>query len=66
MLIYPIFVTDDDDEETLIPSLPGQSRRGINKLVPFFSGISRISDLPSPDLIGYMSGRTTSSRVLKA
>lgn len=35
MLIYPIFVTDDDDEDTLIPSLPGQSRRGINKLVPF-------------------------------
>lgn len=32
MLIYPLFVTDNPDEETLIPSLPGQYRRGINKL----------------------------------
>lgn len=35
MLIYPIFISDNDDDETLIPSLPGQSRRGLNKLVPF-------------------------------
>lgn len=35
MLIYPLFVTDNDDEETLIPSLPGQYRRGVNKLLPF-------------------------------
>lgn len=26
MLIYPLFVTDNEDEETLIPSLPGQYR----------------------------------------
>ncbi|KAG7125652.1 Delta-aminolevulinic acid dehydratase like protein [Verticillium longisporum] len=26
MLIYPIFISDNDDDETLIPSLPGQSR----------------------------------------
>ncbi|KAL2140280.1 hypothetical protein VTI28DRAFT_4035 [Corynascus sepedonium] len=35
MLIYPVFVSDQDDEEVLIPSLPNQYRRGINKLVPF-------------------------------
>ncbi|KAL2133737.1 hypothetical protein VTI74DRAFT_1817 [Chaetomium olivicolor] len=35
MLIYPLFVSDQDDEEVLIPSLPNQYRRGINKLVPF-------------------------------
>lgn len=35
MLIYPLFITDNPDEETVIPSLPGQSRRGINRLVPF-------------------------------
>ncbi|KAM0287521.1 hypothetical protein ACHAQH_000475 [Verticillium albo-atrum] len=35
MLIYPLFISDNDDDETLIPSLPGQSRRGLNKLVPF-------------------------------
>jgi porphobilinogen synthase len=35
MLVYPIFISDLDDEETLIPSLPNQHRRGINKLVPF-------------------------------
>ncbi|KAK1754540.1 hypothetical protein QBC47DRAFT_384189 [Echria macrotheca] len=35
MLIYPLFVSDQDDEEVLIPSLPNQHRRGLNKLVPF-------------------------------
>ncbi|KAL1874897.1 Aminolevulinate dehydratase [Diaporthe australafricana] len=35
MLIYPLFISDQDDEEILIPSLPNQYRRGINKLVPF-------------------------------
>lgn len=35
MLIYPLFITDNVDEETLIPSLPGQYRRGINKLTSF-------------------------------
>ncbi|KAJ4306197.1 Aminolevulinate dehydratase [Collariella sp. IMI 366227] len=35
MLIYPLFISDQDDEEVLIPSLPGQCRRGLNKLIPF-------------------------------
>lgn len=35
MLVYPIFVSDQPDEDTLIPSLPNQHRRGLNKLVPF-------------------------------
>jgi porphobilinogen synthase len=35
MLIYPLFISDQADEETLIPSLPNQCRRGINKIVPF-------------------------------
>lgn len=34
MLIWPLFITDNPDEETIIPSLPGQHRRGLNKLVP--------------------------------
>ncbi len=34
MLIYPLFISDQPDEETLIPTLPNQSRRGINKLIP--------------------------------
>ena len=33
MLIYPLFITDDPDDESLIPSLPGQKRWGVNKLV---------------------------------
>jgi len=41
MLILPLFITDDDDEETLIPSLPGQYRRGINKIVPFLEPLIR-------------------------
>lgn len=35
MLIYPLFISDDENDESLIPSLPNQYRRGINKLVPF-------------------------------
>ncbi|KAG0227490.1 hypothetical protein BGW42_002925 [Actinomortierella wolfii] len=35
MLMYPIFVTDNDDVEEPIPTLPGQSRWGINLLVKF-------------------------------
>lgn len=37
MLIYPLFITDNPDEESSIPSLPGQCRRGINRLVPFLT-----------------------------
>ncbi|KAF8459036.1 hypothetical protein BGX38DRAFT_1125498 [Terfezia claveryi] len=37
MLMYPLFITDCPDEETLVSSLPGQHRRGINKLVPFLT-----------------------------
>ncbi|KAK4225923.1 putative delta-aminolevulinic acid dehydratase [Podospora fimiseda] len=35
MLIFPLFVSDQDDEEVLIPSLPNQYRRGVNKLIPY-------------------------------
>lgn len=35
MLIYPLFITDNPDEETTIPSLPGQKRMGLKKVVPF-------------------------------
>jgi porphobilinogen synthase len=35
MLIYPIFVSDQPDEETSIPSLPNQKRMGLNRLAPF-------------------------------
>lgn len=35
MLIYPLFISDNPNEEVLIPSLPGQYRRGLNKLMPF-------------------------------
>ena len=37
MLVYPLFITDNPDEETLIPSLPNQHRRGLNRLVPFLT-----------------------------
>lgn len=35
MLILPLFLTDNNDEETLIPSLPGHYRRGINKIANY-------------------------------
>jgi porphobilinogen synthase len=37
MLIYPVFITDNPDEETSIPSLPNQKRIGLNRLVPFLT-----------------------------
>ena len=37
MLIYPLFITDNPDEETSIPSLPNQSRRGVNRIVPLLT-----------------------------
>lgn len=35
MFIFPLFVTDDEDEETPIESLPNIKRFGINKLIPY-------------------------------
>lgn len=35
MLIYPLFITDDPDEETVVPSLPGQKRWGVRSVVPY-------------------------------
>jgi len=37
MLIYPLFVSDQPDEETLIPSLPNIHRRSLNRLVPYLT-----------------------------
>ena len=35
MLIYPLFISDQPDEETLIPSLPNQHRRGLSRITSF-------------------------------
>ncbi|ODV81777.1 tetrapyrrole biosynthesis, porphobilinogen synthase [Suhomyces tanzawaensis NRRL Y-17324] len=35
MFIFPLFVSDDPEEETAIPSLPNIKRYGLNKLVPY-------------------------------
>lgn len=37
MFMYPIFVTDEPDAVTEIPTLPGQCRWGVNKLVGFLT-----------------------------
>ncbi|ODV95738.1 hypothetical protein PACTADRAFT_49199 [Pachysolen tannophilus NRRL Y-2460] len=39
MFIFPLFVTDDPEEETAIPSLPNIKRFGINKLVPYVGSL---------------------------
>lgn len=41
MLIYPLFITDNPDEVTAIPSLPNQHRRGVNQIVPFLTPLIR-------------------------
>lgn len=33
--VFPLFVSDDDDEETAIPSLPNIKRRGVNRLAAY-------------------------------
>lgn len=37
MLIYPLFITDNPNEVTPIPSLPNQNRLGLNRLVSFLA-----------------------------
>ena len=41
MLIYPLFISDKPDEETAIPSLPDQHRRGISKIIPHLEPLIR-------------------------
>ena len=41
MLIYPLFISDNPNEETLIPSLPDQHRRGLNKLAGHLAPLVR-------------------------
>ncbi|EPX75259.1 porphobilinogen synthase Hem2 [Schizosaccharomyces octosporus yFS286] len=36
-LMYPIFITDDDDAKVQIPSMPNQYRWGVNRLQEFLS-----------------------------
>ncbi|KAK9237421.1 hypothetical protein V1525DRAFT_360674 [Lipomyces kononenkoae] len=38
-LIYPLFITDNEDEVTAIPSLPNQNRWGVNKVVPYVESL---------------------------
>lgn len=39
MFIYPLFITDDPDEETAIPSLPGQKRWGVRSVIPYVKSL---------------------------
>ncbi|KAL8828016.1 MAG: hypothetical protein Q9191_002833 [Dirinaria sp. TL-2023a] len=41
MLIYPLFISDQPEEETLIPSLPNQHRRGLNKVASHLEPLVR-------------------------
>lgn len=46
--MYPIFITDDPDEVSVISSLPGQKRWGVNRLEEVrFSSPSELSLPPS-------------------
>ncbi|CAH2354158.1 delta-aminolevulinic acid dehydratase [[Candida] railenensis] len=39
MFIFPLFVSDQPDEEEVIPSLPNIKRFGLNRLVPYVRGL---------------------------
>lgn len=42
MFIYPLFISDEPDEEASIDSLPNQKRLGINKLIPFVQPLIKL------------------------
>ena len=55
--MYPIFITDDPNEETPINALPGQKRWGVDKL----EGVS--PSRPIIDKLGrHVLGRTRDAR----
>ncbi|KAH3668343.1 hypothetical protein OGAPHI_002097 [Ogataea philodendri] len=39
MFIFPLFVSDKENEEEPIPSLPNIKRFGVNKLIPYVGGL---------------------------
>jgi porphobilinogen synthase len=41
MLIYPLFISDQEDEETPIASLPNQCRRSISRVIPHLEPLIR-------------------------
>jgi len=41
MLIYPLFITDGDDDMILVPSLPGQHQLSVSRLVGFLEPLVR-------------------------
>ena len=66
MLIYPLFISDQLDEEMLIPSLPNQHRRGLERLVPFLeplvaNGLSSVILFGVPLADGVKDARGTAA-----
>ena len=41
MLVYPLFISDNENDATLIPSLPDQKRWGLKTLAPFLETLVR-------------------------
>lgn len=41
MLIYPLFITDNPEDEVAVPSLPNQHQLGLNRLVPTLAPLIR-------------------------
>jgi porphobilinogen synthase len=39
MFIYPLFISDSDDDEVVIESLPNQKRWGVNKVIPYVESL---------------------------
>lgn len=58
MLIFPLFISDDPEEETPIPSLPNISRFGVKKLIPYVAGLVK-KGLSSVILFGVILNEST-------
>lgn len=56
MFIYPLFITDTEDEETEIAALPLQKRWGVKKVVPYVKSLYE-KGLRSVILFGVPSGK---------
>lgn len=49
--MYPIFITDNEMEETAVPTLPGQKRWGVGKLEGVSPRAFSLGVLPKADFI---------------
>lgn len=62
MFIFPLFISDDPNDETAIPSLPNIKRFGVNKLIPYIATLVK-KGLTSVILFGVLLNESSKDPV---